>query len=86
MKTAIYIEDGVSQIVLSPETPFERNALQQFMEEPLNVKVINGSFYDCRGEWVRQKPYYHQLHEISNTMEHDQSIIIRVGKVDEEKV
>ncbi len=55
MKTAIYIEDGVAQLVLTPETEFEKTALKDFFErEPLEVKIHTGSFYDCRGGWVKQ--------------------------------
>jgi hypothetical protein len=58
MKTAIYIEDGVCQLVITPETDFEKNALSSFREKPLSAKLFAGSFYDCRGGWVRQAAYY----------------------------
>lgn len=58
MKTAIYIEDGVVQLVITPETEFEKNALTTFQDKPLDAKLFSGSFYDCRGGWVRQKAYY----------------------------
>ena len=74
MKTAIYIEDGVVQLVLSPESKFEKNALSGFTKKPLAVKIFNGSFYDCRGGWVRQKSYYPSC---GDTFE-DQSIILTV--------
>ena len=55
MKTAIYIEDGVVQLVLTPESDFERNALRSFEDKPLAVRVFSGAFYDSRGGWIRQK-------------------------------
>lgn len=58
MKTAIYIEDGVVQLVVTPETKFEKNALTSFAEKPLSAKIFAGTFYDCRGGWVRQTSYY----------------------------
>lgn len=77
MKTAIYIEDGVVQLVLTPESDFEKNALSGFREKPLEVKLFAGSFYDCRGGWVRQKNYYpHQYGERQD----DQSLMLRIAE------
>lgn len=77
MKTAIYIEDGVVQLVITPETEFEKNALTGFRDKPLDAKLFAGSFYDCRGGWVRQKDYYPQMHGMGRT--DDQSLILRIG-------
>lgn len=57
MKTAIYIEDGVVQLVITPETEFEKNALSTFEDRELDARIFSGSFYDCRGGWVRQSAY-----------------------------
>lgn len=57
MKTAIYIEDGVVQLVITPENKFEMNALSGFAEKPLSARIFQGSFYDCRGGWVRQMDF-----------------------------
>jgi hypothetical protein len=57
MKTAIYIEDGLVQLVITPETEFEKNALSGFRDKPLDARLFAGQFYDCRGGWVRQKEY-----------------------------
>ena len=54
MKTAIYIEDGTVQLVITPETEFEKNALTTFRDKPLEAKLFSGSFYDARGGWVMQ--------------------------------
>lgn len=54
MKTAIYIEDGVTQLVITPETEFEKNALKSMKKESIEAKIFHGSFYDCSGGWVRQ--------------------------------
>lgn len=72
MKTAIYIEDGIVQLVITPETDFEKNALTTFREKPLDAKLFNGSFYDCRGGWTRQTEFY------PNSRNQDNSLIIRV--------
>lgn len=57
MKTAIYVEDGIIQLVITPESEFEKNSLATFRDKPLDVKLFAGSFYDCRGGWVRQSAY-----------------------------
>ena len=84
MKTAIYIEDGVVQLVLTPTSKFEKDALQPFMGEDLTVKTFVGSFYDCRGGWIRQQQYYHQA-EFS-TESKDRSIMIRINEKKEKPV
>ncbi len=58
MKTSIYIEDGIVQLVLTPENKFEHEAVWQFKAMKLRAQVFEGSFYDCRGGWVRQKNFY----------------------------
>ena len=85
MKTAIYIEDGVVQLVITPETKFEKNALSSFEDKELETKIFSGSFYDCRGGWIRQKGYY-QPSGMYGSMgdSNDRSIILTTtGSVDE---
>ena len=80
MKTAIYIEDGVVQLVITPESEFEKNALSTIQDKPLDVKVFSGSFYDCRGGWIRQSKYFNENEAVygGNSNSNDQSIILRV--------
>jgi len=73
MKTAIYIEDGVVQLVLTPETEFEKNALGSFQEQELSTQIFHGSFYSCAGGWVR-----HRMPD-----KDDRSIILRTKAKDE---
>lgn len=80
MKTAIYIEDGVVQLVITPETDFEKNALKSFSLSPMEAKVFSGSFYDCRGGWVRQSEYYPSSPYSDND---DQSLIIKMEQREE---
>jgi len=54
MKTAIYVEDGVKQIVLTPENKFEKETLESFSDESIKVKIMNGAFYKCIGGYFRQ--------------------------------
>lgn len=77
MKTAIYIEDGVVQLIITPETEFEKNALSSFEGKELQTQIFSGSFYDCRGGWVRQKAYYPNAYQPD--INADRSIILRVN-------
>ena len=77
MKTAIYIEDGLVQLVVTPETEFEKNSLSTFGEKPLEAKLFAGSFYDSRGGWVRQSAYRPNSRMFSNhDLETDDSLIL----------
>jgi len=58
MKTAIYIEDGVVQLVITPESDFEKDSLKSFRDKPLDAQIFSGTFYDCRGGWTRQSVFY----------------------------
>lgn len=54
MKTAIYVEDGVTQIVLTPVTAFERELLGRISrEEIVHVRVAKGSFHRGPDGWQR---------------------------------
>lgn len=79
MKTAIYIEDGVVQLVITPETDFEKNSLSMFREKPLSAKLFAGAFYDCRGGWVRQSAYYERPYDRYGSHTDDSSLILRVN-------
>ncbi len=54
MKTYIYVEDGTTQIVLTPETDFEKHIVEDFDFEKSSIKTFKGNFSDCQGGWVRQ--------------------------------
>lgn len=54
MKTAIYIEEGVLQLVITPETDYERKVIQMFEDKPFEAEIYSGSFYSCQGGWIRQ--------------------------------
>lgn len=75
MKTAIYIEDGVVQLVITPESEFEKNALKSFDNKPFEAEIYNGTFYDCLGGWTRQKE---QFPNTFGNHESDKSLILRV--------
>lgn len=75
MKTAIYIEDGVVQLVMTPENDFETNALKSFKDKETSTRIYNGQFYDCNGGWTRQKDIHKSFYGSSDT---DVSLIIRI--------
>jgi hypothetical protein len=79
MKTAIYIEDGTVQLVITPETEFEKDAMKTFGDGSLEAKMFRGAFYDCRGGWVRQKPQYPNL-QCDGENDKDNSLILRMSK------
>ncbi len=78
MKTAIYIEDGTVQLVITPESDFEKDAMRSFGDGPIEAKMFRGSFYDCRGGWVRQSQYNAHMHDLSCDRE-DRSLILRMS-------
>lgn len=53
MKIALYIEDGLEQIVLTPESKVERNILEKIHDGTRELQLRHGEFYDCRGGWKR---------------------------------
>ena len=68
MKTAIYVEDGAVQLVLTPEDKFENDALKMFSDKPTTTAIKNGQFYSCQGGWTRWRDY----------PENYQSLIMRI--------
>lgn len=63
MNIALYIEDGLEQIVLTPETPTEASILQKIHDGSRELSLRHGQFYRCMGGWVRQSD-----HEQKSTM------------------
>lgn len=80
MKTAIYIEDGVVQLVITPESDFEKNALKSFQDKPLEAQLFSGAFYDCRGGWTRQTKFMDSSPYGNHWESKDVSLILRMGK------
>jgi hypothetical protein len=75
MKTAIYIEDGVVQLVITPESDFEKNAVNSLVNKPTHTQIFTGSFYDCRGGWTRQSEI--SEYPLNRNNSENRSIIIR---------
>lgn len=73
MKTAIYIEDGDVQLVITPQNDWERNALKSFGDN-MSVSVMRGEFYACSGGWHRHTRF---------SSDEERSLILRVTKESE---
>ncbi len=54
MKVALYIEDGLEQIVLTPDSDAEKMVLAKLQDSSRTIEIKHGSFYACRGGWTRQ--------------------------------
>lgn len=52
MKTAIYVQDGRAQVVLTPESEWEKRVLADFTAGR-ELTIARGSFYECLGGWIR---------------------------------
>ena len=61
MKIAFYIEDGLQQIVLTPQTKYEEKMLQVLDDPKYELEIKRGAFYDCQGGWKRYG-YPHSFH------------------------
>lgn len=62
MKTAIFVEDGLFQVVLTPESDLEKMAVEK-LRNLKNIEVYRGGFYACAGGWVRQDNYHFNTSE-----------------------
>lgn len=83
MKTAIYIEDGVTQLVLTPETEYEKDIVKGFGDKLDRVQVFQGGFYDCRGGWIRQTAYNDRgqgMYGVSWDRSENASLVMRLDK------
>jgi hypothetical protein len=83
MKTAIYIENGTSQLVLTPESEWEKGLIEKLETNHLQAKIMVGSFYDCRGGWVKQSHCSTGGMFGSNDIG-ERSLIVRIGDKPEE--
>ena len=74
MLTAIYIKNGRTQLVLTPETPFEQGIVEMVDKGEHEVKIYTGSFYDCQAGYTRQQRPQSSEHMAAR--EKDESLII----------
>ena len=69
MKTAIYIEDGRTQLVLTPETVFEKAICEKVDRGEHSVKIYLGDFYACEGGWTRMYDSPHKSESLIIVMD-----------------
>ena len=68
MKIALYIENGLEQIVLTPETDTEKGILRKLHEDDRTMEICVGSFYVCEGGWVRFEHHVGKATDDQSTM------------------
>lgn len=56
MRIALYIEDGLEQIVLTPESDTEKAILAKLDDGSRELSIKHGSFFNCRSGWTRYTP------------------------------
>lgn len=88
MKIALYIEDGLEQIVLTPETKTEQGILEKLHDGSRDFSLKRGTFFECRGGWMRhgmartEGGYY----EPTRTVDDDSTmIVLRPARQEEEE-
>ena len=86
MKTAVYIEDGITQLVITPESEFEQRALNTFNGKPMEANLFSGSFYDCRGGWIMQSAYYPNNNLYPGEDNHKDTSLILVARESPEPI
>ena len=80
MKAAIYIEQGVTQIVLTPENEWEKNALKMIAESSgQESQTYWNKFYECQGGWYRQTQAVYDGYGDSRVAD-GSSLIFRINK------
>lgn len=53
MKASIYIEDGTTQMVLTPQNDFEEAVMKMVENQDSEVTLHNGTFSECNGGYIR---------------------------------
>jgi hypothetical protein len=78
MKIALYIEDGLEQIVLTPETETERGIVGKLVDGSRQLSIKRGGFYACQGGWTRHRREYSfsQFNQYGDLRDDDSTIIV----------
>lgn len=74
MKSAIYLNEGNTQLVVTPENEWEKQILRM-IHDAFADKTYWGEFYACQGGWIRQSPY-----SFSGERRSEDSLIFRLEK------
>lgn len=85
MKIALYIEDGLEQLVLTPDSETEKAILGKIHDGSRSLEIHRGAFYGCRGGWTRMKPTYYGDVYTATGREEDESTMIVLRPVKAEQ-
>ena len=77
MKTAIYLENGVTQVVLTADGEWEKSVLAQL--EGGELQVFRGKFYECAGGWFRQS-LVEEHGQFTQQLRDPDSLMLRVNR------
>lgn len=74
MKLAIYFDDNKGQLVLTPETAWERDTLKSFAMTGDKFRAVEGNFYLNRaGYWVSDQYESKSLVLVKETEKQEQT-------------
>lgn len=76
MKMALYIEDGLEQIVLTPETETEKGIVGKLHDGTRDLSIHSGEFYPCQGGWTRHARQHNPMPFVTDCRYPDKSTII----------
>jgi len=77
MKIALYIEDGLEQIVLTPESDTEKGILGKIHDGSRQMELRRGSFYKCQGGWVRYSQPWRGTYDRTDNDDESTMIVLR---------
>jgi len=79
MKLALYMQHGTTEVIITPETDWEKDTLEKI---PTGGKytLYRGPFYECQGGWIRQGTGFG-----SGSPSRDESLIFRIDVEKEEE-
>lgn len=77
MKSALYIENNISQIILTPENDIEKQILLLIENRKVDSTLKIGSFGKCQGGWTR---YYHHTYGKFSDSDIDSLMIVMESK------
>lgn len=61
MNTALYIDGGRVQVVLTAEGKFDEQILARIQNHKGKIEVARGAFYGCQGGWNRHEIKYERF-------------------------
>lgn len=77
MKISFYMEDGLEQIVFTPENESEQKMLDRMHDKDRELEIKRGAFFDCQGGWKRHRVYYEDSIYGSNPSDQSTMIVLR---------